>query len=44
MLLNDDIVAIKKPAEICLPTFIVDELSGLFSNPHIFSIKHPRSA
>ena len=38
MLLNDDIVDIKKPNGICSPTFAVDELSGLFLHPSIFSI------
>ena len=30
MLLNDDIVDIEKPDEICSATFVVNELSGLF--------------
>ena len=30
MLLNEDIVNIAKPDEICLLTFVVDEFSGLF--------------
>ena len=42
--LNDDIVDIEKPDGICLPTFVVDEFSGLFLHPSIFSIKHSRSA
>ena len=29
MLLNDSIVDIKKSYGICLPTFVVDEFSGL---------------
>ena len=40
MLLNDDIVDIEKLDGICSPTFVVDELSGLFLNPSVFSIKH----
>ena len=44
MLLNDDIVEIGKPDGICWPTFDVDEFSGLFLHPSIFSIKHSRSA
>ena len=44
MLLNDDIVDIEKPDGICSPTFVVDEFSGLFLHPSIFSIKHSRSA
>ena len=44
MLLNDDIVDIEKPDGICLLTFVVDEFSGLFLHPSIFSIKHSRSA
>ena len=44
MLLNDDIVDIKKPDGICLLTFVVNEFSGLFLHPSIFSIIHSRSA
>ena len=44
MFLNDDIVNIEKPDGICLPTFDVDEFSGLFLHPTIFSINHSRSA
>ena len=40
MLLND-VVDIEKPDEICFSTFVVDEFSGLFLHPSIFSIKHP---
>ena len=43
-LLNDDIVDIEKPNGICLLTFLVDELSGLFLHPSVFSIIHLRSA
>ena len=35
MLLNDDIVDIKKPDCICSLTFVVDEFSGLFLHPFI---------
>ena len=44
MLLNHDIIDIEKPDGICSPTFVVDEFSGLFLHPSIFSIKHSRSA
>ena len=37
MPLNEDIVGIEKP-------FAVDEFSGLFLHPSIFSIIHSRSA
>ena len=43
MLLNDDIVDIEKSDGICSLTFDVDEFSGLFLHPSIFSIKHSRS-
>ena len=38
MLLNEDIVDIEKPDEICSLTFVVHEISGLFLQPSIFSI------
>ena len=44
MSLNDSIVDIEKPDGICLPTFVVNEFSGLFLHSSIFSIKHSRSA
>ena len=44
MLLNDDIEDIEKPDGICLPTFGVDEFSGFFYHPSVFSIKHSRLA
>ena len=44
MFLNDHIVDLEKPDGICLPTFVVNEFSGLFLHPSIFSIKHSRSA
>ena len=40
MPLNDDVVDIEKPDGIYLPTFVVDEFTGLFLHPSIFSIKH----
>ena len=43
MLLNDDIVDIKKLDGICSPTFYVEEFSGLFLHPSIFYIKYSRS-
>ena len=43
MLLNDDIVDTEKLGDICSPTFVVGEFSGLFFHPSIFSIKHSRS-
>ena len=39
MSLNDDIVHIEKPDGICSPTFTVDDFSGLFLHPSIFSMK-----
>ena len=44
MLLNKDIVDIEKPDGICSLTFVVDQFSGLFLHPSIFSIKHSKSA
>ena len=44
MLLKEDIVDIEKPDGICLLTFVVDEFSGFFLHPSIFSIIHSRSA
>ena len=43
MLLNDDIVDIEKPDDICCPIFAVNDFLGLFLHPSIFSIKHSRS-
>ena len=40
MLLSDDIVDIEKPDRICSFTFVVNEISGLFLHPSVFSIKH----
>ena len=42
MLLNDNIVDIKKPDEICSLTFVVDKSSELFLHPPFFSIKNSR--
>ena len=44
MLLNDDVSDIEKPDGICLLTFVVDEVSGLYLHPLIFSIIHSKSA
>ena len=44
MLLDEDIADIEKPNGIYLLTFVVDEFSGLFLHPSIFSIIHSRSA
>ena len=44
ILLNDDTRDIEKPDAMYSPTFVVDEFSGLFLHPSIFSIKHSRSA
>ena len=43
MLLHDDIVDIEKQDGICSTAYVVDEFSGLFLYPLIFSIKHSRS-
>ena len=43
MLLNGDIVHIKKPDGIYLPTSVVDEFPGSFLHLSIFSIKHSLS-
>ena len=42
MLLNEDFADVQKPDGICLLTFVVDEFSGLFLHPLIFSIIHSR--
>ena len=39
MLLKDNIVDIEGSDGICSLTFVVDEFSGLFLQPSIFSIK-----
>ena len=43
MLLNNDIVDTEKPHGISSRAFVVDEFSGLFLLPSIFSIKHSKS-
>ena len=43
VLLNDDIVDIEKSDGVCLLTLVVDDFSGLFLHPSIFSIIHSRS-
>ena len=42
-LLNEDILDIEKPDEECLPTFVVDEFSGLFLHSSHFYIKNSRA-
>ena len=42
MLFNDDIIDIKKLDGISSPNDVVDDFSGLFLHPSIFSIKHSR--
>ena len=44
MLLNEDIIDIKKPDGICLLTVVADKLPRLFLHPSIFSIAHSRPA
>ena len=44
MLVNEDIVDIEKPNEICSLTFVVNELSVLFLHPLFFSFMKSRSA
>ena len=44
MLLNEDIADIEKPDGISLLAFVVNEFSGLFLHPSIFSITYSRSA
>ena len=44
MSFNNDIVNIEKLDEICSATFVVNDFSGLFLNPSIFSIKDSISA
>ena len=43
MFLNDT-VDIEKPDETCSPTFVLNDLLGLFLHPSDFSFKHSRSA
>ena len=42
MLLDSDIVDIEKPDGIYSPIFGVDEFTGLFLHPSIFSMNHSR--
>ena len=44
MVLNDGLVDIEKSDVIFSLTFVVNEFSGLFLHPSIFSIKLSRSA
>ena len=44
MILNEDIIDIKKPDGLCSLTFVVDAFSGLFLHLPIFSVTHSRSA
>ena len=44
MLLNDDIVDIGKPDEICSHASVVDEFPRLSLHSSVFSIKHSSSA
>ena len=44
MHLNDDLIDIEKPDEICLPTLVVDEILELFLHQSVFFIIHSRSA
>ena len=44
MLLDKDVADIEKSDEICSLSFLVDEFSGLFFHPSIFSIIHSKSA
>ena len=43
MFVNDDTIDNEKPDGIHSLTFVVDELSGLFSHPSIFSFKSIQS-
>ena len=44
ILLSEDIVDIEKPDEIYSLTFVVNQFSGLFLHPSVFSIMHSRVA
>ena len=41
---NDDIVGIEKPYEICSLTFFVDDFSGLYLHVSVFTIQDSKSA
>ena len=44
ILLSEDIVDIEKPDEIYSLTFVVNQFSGLFLHPSVFSIMYSRVA
>ena len=44
MLLNEDIVDIEKSDEKSSLIFVLDDFSGLFLHPSVFSMKHSISA
>lgn len=44
MVLNDNIVEIEKPDELCSATFVVDNFSGSFLYPYTFLTKNSRLA
>ena len=44
MFLNDNTVDIEKPDGMYSPAFVLDEFSGSFLHPSIFSIQHQKSA
>ena len=44
MVLNDNIVEIEKPDELCSATFVVDNFSGSFLYPYTFLTKNSRPA
>ena len=44
MVLNDDIVEIKKSDGRCLATFVVDDFADFYYNPSILLIKGSKSA
>ena len=44
LILDEDTVDLEKSNGICLLTIVVDEFSGLFLHPSIFSIINSRSA
>ena len=44
ILLSEDIADIEKSDEIYSLTFVVNQFSGLFLHPSVFSIMHSRTA
>ena len=44
MLLNGDIVDIRKPDGVCPLAFVADKFLGLILHPSVFSIIHSKSA